>query len=254
MEGFAAFAGVLDIARDRPHVRRRAPGTRTWPPAERALRAFLPLDPTGAKPVDACTAVALAKRAFLELLAYAMLAGVACAVVVWAPQVAPAPAARAIVRWAAGVPFIYALPEVATRALQLVAYALGHELPPMHRVPIAARSVGEFWSERWNRPVGAWLRFHAFRPLARRGWTRTGALAAFALSALVHLHFTWAAAGFTMAMTMAVYFLVQGLVVVVESLLRVTRWRPSLARTWTLAVMLVTSPIFVEPMLRAVGL
>ena len=47
-------------------------------------------------------------------------------------------------------------------------------------------SVGAFW-QRWNAPVGAWMRRHAYEPALRAGIGREGAaLLVFVLSAALH--------------------------------------------------------------------
>ena len=49
-----------------------------------------------------------------------------------------------------------------------------------------AGSAAAFW-QRWNAPVGAWMRRHAYEPAIRAGLCREGgALLVFALSGILH--------------------------------------------------------------------
>jgi alginate O-acetyltransferase complex protein AlgI len=64
--------------------------------------------------------------------------------------------------------------------------AAGVDAPPIMRAPIAARSLAEFWGERWNIAFAEAARRLMLRPLARRwGVARAGA-AVFVASGLVH--------------------------------------------------------------------
>lgn len=126
----------------------------------------------------------------------------------------------------------------------------GFDLPRLHDDPHLSRSVGEFWGERWNRVVGQWLRAHCFMPLARRRRGVLGLCAAFAASALLHVYIAWAALDARAALMWAVFFLAQIPIFLVERALRVTTWRPALARVWTIGVLVLVSPFFIEPVLR----
>jgi hypothetical protein len=46
------------------------------------------------------------------------------------------------------------------------------------------------------------------------------------------------------------YFLLQGVFVILEMALNEKRWNPTLARIWTLTLMIASSPLFVEPGLQ----
>jgi hypothetical protein len=56
-----------------------------------------------------------------------------------------------------------------------------------------------------------------------------------------------------MTILMLGFFLLQGTLVLVESLLGATKWRPLAAHLWTVAWMAGTSPLFTEPLLRVMG-
>lgn len=125
----------------------------------------------------------------------------------------------------------------------------GFELPRLHDDPHLSRSV-EFWGERWNRVVGQWLRAHCFMPLARRRHAALGLAAAFVVSAVLHVYIAWTALDARAAMMWAIFFAAQIPIFFVERALRVTTWRPALARVWTIGVLMLVSPFFIEPVLR----
>jgi hypothetical protein len=60
------------------------------------------------------------------------------------------------------------------------------------------------------------------------------------------------AVGFGWAAMMAAFFVLQLPFLWVERALGVARWRASRARVWTLTVLFVSSPLFVEPVLQIV--
>jgi hypothetical protein len=157
-------------------------------------------------------------------------------------------------RWAAGLLLIYALAETIHSMLAAV-YALGgREIPIQHRTPAAARSVREFWGSRWNRTVSRWLDRSVFRSWARRGAPRSGWTLSFIISAAVHAYLVEVAVGPQLAAWMGVYFLVQGLLVLIELRLHVDRWSVVSAHVWVVTAMVLTSPLFTEPFLCVLGL
>jgi len=155
-------------------------------------------------------------------------------------------------RWLLGALVVYALGEALEGLLRGTLGALGADSPPLHRDPIAARSLREFWGERWNLVVNRWLRTHCFLPLARRRRPVLGLCLAFLASAALHAWFIGVALGPRMAASMGLYFLIQGLLLAVEGPLGVARWREPLGRAWMLLCTLLPSPLFVEPILRLV--
>jgi hypothetical protein len=74
--------------------------------------------------------------------------------------------------------------------------------------------------------------------------------AAFCASAASHAYFTLVAVGWAMALSMLVFFLIQGVFVLFEVRMGVAHWRPALARAWTVVAVLGCSPLFIEPILR----
>lgn len=140
-------------------------------------------------------------------------------------------------------------------AFTAVVYRLaGFAPPPLHVWPIASMSAGELWGERWARPVSRWLREHCFRPLARRGHPLLGLFFGFVVSAIGHAYPVLVALDPIMAASMFAFFVAQGTFVIAETRLGVSRWSRPARRTWTATIMIATSPLFVEPALRAIML
>jgi len=155
-------------------------------------------------------------------------------------------------RWLLGALVVYTLGEALDGLLRGLLGLIGADTPPLHRDPIAARSLREFWGERWNLVVNRWLRTHCYLPLARRRRPILGLALAFLASAALHAWFIGVALGLTMAASMGLYFVIQGLLLALEGPLRVARWPAPLGRLWMLACTLLPSPLFVEPILRLV--
>ena len=160
---------------------------------------------------------------------------------------------RAWIQWLLGVAFVYALIEAVAALVRLALGWLGFRAPPLHEDPILSRSVREFWAERWNRVISRILATHAFIPLARSGHPGWGLFLSFLASGIGHAYFVWVAAGFQMAIWMLSFFLLQWLAVALESAWGVERWPSGLGRSWTGTFMLVTSPLFIVPALRCLG-
>lgn len=158
-------------------------------------------------------------------------------------------------RWLAGAVVVYAMVDATSRLIALGYRAAGFRIPAMHDNPILSRTLVEFWGERWNRAVHGLLHQHCFQPLARRRRARLGVAAAFVASALLHAWLVGVALrDVRMTAVMTAFFLVQGVLMLLERALGVARWRPALGRAWTIGWMLLTTPMFVEPLLRVFGL
>jgi membrane bound O-acyltransferase family protein len=155
-----------------------------------------------------------------------------------------------LLRWAGGALFFYCLADAVDGGVRALYRAVGVVAPRQQIVPVASRSVREFWGRRWNRAVGAWLRTHCFLPLARGGHVRLGMGAAFCASAVFHAYFTWVAVGGGMALSMLTFFLLQGAIVLLELGIGVAGWHPVFAHAWTIVAVLGCSPLFIEPLLR----
>jgi hypothetical protein len=212
-----------------------------------AQRVWFMLSPFDTRAVKRVTPVV--RPSMLAALAgWAALAGVAF----WLLEAATARSGieRWLVRWSLGAIAFYATVEAVGAAMFQGYLARGLEPPPLHRSPFLSRTVQEFWGERWNLEVRRWLHQHVFRPVARRRGIRWGVLAAFGGSTLLHVWIMLPAGGWVSAASWGAFFLVHGVFIVVERALGVSRWRPSLARAWTLTLFALSSPLFVEPLLR----
>jgi Membrane bound O-acyl transferase family len=161
----------------------------------------------------------------------------------------PAPA-DTLCRYAGGLAFAYAGVEGALGTFEFVYRACGLRPPVLHQQPILSTSISEFWGKRWNRIVGSWLFSTFYRPFALRRQAWLGAFAAFVASALLHLYFTWAAIGLGGAWLMATFFVAQFPLLWLEQRWYQAGWSSPLRRVWTLGWLALTSPLFVEPMLR----
>lgn len=156
-------------------------------------------------------------------------------------------------RLAAGVAFLYAAAALVFDLSALGFVTAGFSLPVMHRNPIAARSVGEFWGQRWNIIVSAWLRTFIFWPLARGGTAGIAVLCCFLISGIFHGWPMLVALGTSAAASTVLFFVIQGVLVLVEARLHIHAWPVALARAWTLVTLLASSPLFIDPGLRLFG-
>ena len=159
-------------------------------------------------------------------------------------------AARWVFRWVLGLAGFYAAIET-VRALIMAFYLpLGLHPPPLHEAPVLARTVQEFWGERWNLEIHRWLRLHVMKPFVRRRRLKAGVVAVFSASALLHVWIMWACSTWAMTGLWSVFFMIQGVFIIAERKLRVSRWRPALGRVWTVGLLAGASPLFIEPVLR----
>jgi hypothetical protein len=133
-------------------------------------------------------------------------------------------------------------------------YVIGWEHPLFQRAPIRSRTLAEFWGVRWNHIVARSLKTIGYDPLARRRAPRLGVLAAFGVSGLLHAYMSLAAVGLLAALWMGSFFLIHGLLSILEARLGVRRWGRLASRVFVFGVFLVTIPLFAEPFLRGFGL
>jgi hypothetical protein len=175
-----------------------------------------------------------------------------------AVAVSPAPLSplspHLLARWASGLVLAYAGVEAGYAFVFVTYRALGFVTPRLHVWPLASLSIAELWGARWARPVSTWLRETCFRPLARLGHPALGVVLGFVVSAIGHAYPVLVAIGLPMAAWMFAFFLGQGLFVVLEARLGAPRWPRAARRAWTVTLMIASSPVFVEPALRALGL
>lgn len=162
--------------------------------------------------------------------------------------------ARWLVRWTGAVIASATTLEVAESLIRGSERLLGFATTPLMNHPLLARSLGEFWGQRWNLEISRWLSYNCFRPLARRGHARLGLLAGFAFSGVLHAWPTYVALGVRPALAMFAFFFGQGLLTLAERPLRVARWPGPAARLWTVGLLVAMSPLFTEPGFRCLGL
>jgi len=157
-------------------------------------------------------------------------------------------------RLVAGIILLYAWAEFANDLIHFCFLASGAAMRPIQKTPIAARSLRDFWGKRWNRPVSAWLHRFVFLPLARQHRPDLGLFCAYLVSGTIHAWMTLVALGAFAALGMAVFFGLQAVFILAEDRLQVHAWPVPLARAWTLAILLATSPLIIGPYLRMVHL
>jgi hypothetical protein len=234
-----AIVKVLQVSRD--PAAWTSPGLRAW-------HAFMPFDVLATTRVPA----ALDRGLLAWMLAHAALAGGALAILATLPRVLVIPQMAA--RLVLGAVFAYAGMEAATEAVRLVHRLAGIDVPPLQDRPIHSRSIREFWNRRWNRPVSGWLGTFVHEPVAARKGPEWGLFAAFVASGLLHGWMFLAATGWIAAIMATLFFVFQALFVLVESAIDVRKASPRLQRLWTAGLLALSSPLFVDPLLRVLGL
>ena len=233
-----AMLRVIDLARDR---RRWSVPRRVW------LLAVL-VDVREAKPTSDRRSSPGEVAALAGLAALSTIAFVAAADV--APTLAGGPA-RAL-RWFGGLVGFYCAFDLTMRITTLAHRLAGYQLPPLHRDPILSRTVSEFWAKRWNLTVSDWLRRNCMRPLARRRRPKAAIIAAFTASAALHFWQAFVCLPWAISLLAPAYFLIQGLVVVVERALGVGSWPTAPARVWTILLVAGPSPMLIELLMRVI--
>jgi hypothetical protein len=157
-------------------------------------------------------------------------------------------------RWGLGVVCVYMGVAAAFAWSRFFFGLMGRRLPILHKSPVVARSIAEFWGRRWNLEVHGWLYRHCFLPWAHRRSVRGAAVYSFLVSGLIHAWLVLPTAELGAAASMVLYFLAQGLGLLAERRLHVARWSSRVAQHgWTLFWVLGPSWLFVDPMLKAVG-
>ena len=171
--------------------------------------------------------------------------GLACA------QTVPDAGLWRLARWFTGGIAILAVAEMVTASHDFLEAWIGISAPSLMRSPFLSTSVAEFWTKRWN--VGASelvFRPLCFEPLARLD-PFVALLAAFLASAVAHALLAYMALGRRgISLVCGAFFMAQPLFILVERAIKVRRWPTAPARMWTFAAFLVTSPLFVEPVIQ----
>ena len=146
---------------------------------------------------------------------FAFLKNVAGALLLWVvPRRIPA-AEPILAGWTGMLGVIFLLHFGTFHLLALFWQAMGIAARPLMRMPVAAASLGEFWSVRWNRGFNDLVRKHMFLPARRRLGLTAATLLTFLTSGMAHeLVISVPARGGYGLPTL--YFLLQGLGIVVE--------------------------------------
>jgi hypothetical protein len=188
----------------------------------------------------------------IEMVAWSVLSYVAFLAARYSPV--STVVAHYAIRWSFGLVGVAALFEAIAHSITVVSLIFGAKIPDLHDAPYKARSLREFWSVRWNKLVGRWLRDHCYAPLARRGYERVGLAASFVASAAIHLYIASALLDVRWGAIMATLFLLQVPLLFAEETLNIRRRSTIVGRIWTLGVLTLLSPLFTEPVLRIFGL
>jgi hypothetical protein len=123
--------------------------------------------------------------------------------------------------------------------------ALGIDVQPLFRAPLASRTLAEFWSRRWNIGFSEMTSLAVYHPLRRKTTPVFAVMISFAFSGLLHeiAISLPVKTGFGLPL---LYFLIQG-----ASMLAQRRVGPS--RLWTLATLILPLPLlFHAPFLNGV--
>ena len=163
-------------------------------------------------------------------------------------------AVSGLCRLFAGIVFAYALAAFVTDLIHFCFLASGTAMRPIHVTPVAARSLRDFWGKRWNRAMSAWLYRFIFLPLAHRHHLHLGLICVFLVSAAMHAWLPLVALGASAAFSMGAFFCLQGVFILAEDRLHVCAWPTPLARVWTLTILLLTSPLYIYPILSLLHL
>jgi hypothetical protein len=128
-------------------------------------------------------------------------------------------------------------------------------LPALHRRPWAARSIADFWGNRWNLWFSDWFRYCIFSRLRRR--TLFALFLVFAISGLMHewvTNFTlYHVTGRALFGSMMLYFLLQAAGILAER--RFLKGHPRLMTVFVWLVVVVPVPLVLnEGLLRVLHL
>lgn len=196
----------------------------------------------------------LSVRIIGRLIVEALAIGAACLLLRHIIHAQLPVAVSALYRLFAGIVFIYALAEFVTDLIHFCFLASGTAMRPIHVTPVAARSLRDFWGKRWNRAMSAWLYRFIFLPLAHRHHPNPGLICVFLVSAAIHAWLPLVALGASAAFSMGAFFCLQGVFILAEDRLHVCAWPTPLARVWTLTILLLTSPLYIFPVLSLIHL
>jgi hypothetical protein len=196
-----------------------------------------------------CTRPVLSFRIIGRLSVEALASGAAWLLLRHIIHAQPPVTVSALCRLLGGIVFFYALAELAADLVRFGFLAAGIAIRPIHETPVAAKSLRDFWGKRWNHAMSAWLYRFIFSPLAHRHRPGLGLICAFLASAAMHAWLPLVALGASASASVGAFFCLQGLFILAEDRLDIRAWPLPLARVWTLAILLATTPLFVYPYL-----
>jgi hypothetical protein len=150
------------------------------------------------------------------------------------------------------VPFLLLIGELLVAIMNLFLLPCGYLLPAPHCRPWAARSIADFWGNRWNLWFSDWSRYVIFGRLRRR--PMFALFLVFAASGIMHewvVNFPlYCLTGRVLFGTMMIYFLLQAVGILVERYF--LKGHPRLMMTFVWLVVFVPSPLVLnEGYLRA---
>jgi len=153
------------------------------------------------------------------------------------------------------VPCLFLLGEFLVGVETLFFLPGGLLLPALHRRPWAARSVADFWGNRWNLWFSDWFRYCIFSRLRRR--PLFALFMVFAISGLMHewvTNFTlYHVTGRALFGSMMIYFLLQAVGILVER--HFLKGHPRLIKFFVWLIVVVPVPLVLnEGLLRVLHL
>lgn len=160
----------------------------------------------------------------------------------------------------AGIVALFMLLHLGAIRMLFAAFRLGGwPVEPLFRDPLRSASLHDFWSRRWNLAFVA-MNQRLFRPLfPARCPTTLVVLGLFLISGALHELAITFPAGSPIGGPLT-YFALHGLLVIVETRLRLPERHPLLARLWTWAIVLLPLPLlfpagfrgeFIDPVFAA---
>lgn len=192
------------------------------------------------------TAPGLDRVAWLRVVGFGVPTAVTTWLLLWLET--PADLGR-VAWWLLGAVWAYTSIEALAASACVIARFVGFVLPKLHDDPILARTLGEFWGQRWNLCVRSMLHDHCFWPIARRAGVPAAVVGTFAASAALHFWLVLPAGGLELASSMGAFFLLQGLLVLLERRIGVARFSRPLQHAWTVSGVVLPLPLFLEPLL-----
>jgi hypothetical protein len=247
LHAIMAFGGVMALVATIPIA---ASATPQWSARFRLLHLLT----WGYRIRAGHTRPVLSVRIIGRLIVEALAIGAACLLLRHIMHAQLPVAVSALGRLFAGIVFFYAMAAFAADLIHFCFLASGTAMRPIHVTPVAGRSLRDFWGKRWNRAMSAWLYRFIFLPLAHRHHPNLGLICVFLVSAAMHAWLPLVALGASAAFSVGAFFCLQGVFILAEDRLHVCAWPISLARVWTLAILLATSPLYIYPYLSLLHL